>query len=150
MEKNTGTIVATFAILSLLVGFTLGGQLIGEDTVTYIDKPIEKIINVSVDRIVEVPAISYKELAIAEFLEAVEAEEDEAGNDVDVIGTYDFDEIEVSKIYDDHNIEFDGDKVIVDFSIKLRFDEDGEASEKETYDVKVIFEDGEDTEVLIE
>ena len=79
---------------------------------------------------------------------AVDDEEDEAGNSIDVVGSYDFDEIEVSRVYDDYSVEYNDDRTTVDFSIKLRFDEDGEASEKQTYDVTVIYED-EDTEVEV-
>lgn len=149
MEKNTQSLVAIFALLALLVGFTLGAVLMGEDTVTIKENVVEKIINVSVDRIVEVPADSQLDKAVAEFMKAVEDEKDEAGNAINVVGTYDFDEIEVSRIYDDYSVTYEDDTTTVNFSIKLRFDEYGEASEKATFNVTVIFELDEDTEVIV-
>ena len=141
------TIVTIFVILALAVGLVGGYVISPSDTeVVYQDKIVEKIVEVSVEKLVEVPAPDMLSLAVDAFLQAVEDEEDEAGNDVDVVGTYDFDEIEVSKVYDDYTVAY-GDETTVDFRIKLRFDEDGEASEKEKYDVRVIFEEDEDTEV---
>jgi len=151
MEKNTGGIIVVFVILSLLVGFALGAVLIGEDVETIKEVEVTKIVNVTVEKLVEVelPAPDMLSLAVDAFMQAVEDEEDEAGNAVDVVGTYDFDEIEVSRVYDDYTVSYNDEVTTVDFSIKLRFDEDGEASEKETYDVTVIFEEDEDTEVEV-
>jgi len=145
------TIVTMFVIWALLIGFVGGYVVSPADTETvYEDKIVEVPVNVSVEKLVEVPAPDLLSLAVDAFLIAVEDEEDEAGNDVDVIGTYDFDEIEVSRIYDDYSVTYDDDKTIVGFKIKLRFDEEGEKSEKQTYDVSVTFEDDEDTEVKID
>jgi|GEM_PF-5678804 len=145
--ENTLSVI--LAIAFLLIG-AIGGVVCAPENVVevpgetvYIDR------NVTVTEILEVPAPSQIDLAVAEFLKAVEDEEDEAGNNVDVLGTYDFEEIEVSKVYDEYTVEYDDDKTTIDFSIKLRYDEDGEKSEKETFDVKVIFEEGEDTEVIV-
>ena len=151
MEKNTGGIIVVFVILSLLVGFALGAVLMGEDVETIKEVEVTKIVNVTVEKLVEVelPAPDMLSLAVDAFMQAVEDEEDEAGNAVDVVGTYDFDEIEVSRVYDDYTVSYNDEVTTVDFSIKLRFDEDGEASEKETYDVTVIFEEDEDTEVEV-
>jgi len=148
MEKNTQNLVAIFAILSLLVGFSLGAVLMGQDVETIKEVTVEKIVEVSVDKLVEIPAPDMLSLAVDAFLTAVEDEEDEAGNDISVLGSYDFDEVEVSRIYDEYTVIYD-DKTTVEFSIKLRFDEDGEPSEKQTFDVTVIFEEDEDTEVLV-
>jgi len=148
MEKNTQGLVATFAILALLVGFCLGAVLMGEDTETIKEVEVEKIVNVTVEKIVEVPTNELSR-AVDEFMKAVEDEEDEAGNGINVLGSYDFDEVEISKVYDDYNVSYEDDTTTVNFSIRLRFDEDGEASEKETYAVTVIFEDDEDTEVIV-
>jgi len=149
MEKNTQGIVAVFALLSLLIGFSLGAVLMGEDVEVIKEIEVEKVINVSVVELVEVPAPDMLSLAVDAFMSAVEDEEDAAGQDVDVLGSYDFDEVEVSKVYDEYIITYDDDVTTVDFSIKLKFDEDGEASEKKTYDVQVIFEVDEDTEVTV-
>jgi len=152
MEKNTSGIIVVFVILSLLVGFALGAVLVGEDTETIKEVEVTKIVNVTVEKLVEVelPAPDMLSLAVDAFMQAVEDEEDEAGNDVDVLGSYDFDEVEVSRVYDDYTVSYDDEVTTVDFSIKLRFDEDGEASEKETYDVTVIFEEEDDTIVEVE
>jgi len=146
MEKNTQGIVAAFALLALLVGFALGAVLMGEDTVTVQEKVVEKIVNVSVDTVVEVEAPSELDRAVAEFLIAVEDEEDEAGNDVDVLRNYNFDEVEVSKVYDEYVISYDGDETTVEFSIRLILDDDDDR-EKNSYNVIVEFEEDEDTEV---
>ena len=148
MEKNTQGIVATFAILALLVGFALGAVLMGEDVETI--KTVESIVyqNVSVDNVVEIEAPSELDRAVAEFLIAVEDEEDEAGRDVDVLGDYYFDELEVRSVEDEYTVTVDGNKTIVEFSINVRFD-DGDDRKKETYDVKVVFEEDEDTKVRV-
>jgi len=148
MEKNTQGIVATFAILALLVGFALGAVLMGEDVETI--KTVESIVyqNVSVDNVVEIEAPSELDRAVAEFLIAVEDEEYEAGRDVDVLGDYYFDELEVRSVEDEYTVTVDGDKTIVEFSINVRFD-DGDNRKKETYDVKVVFEEDEDTKVRV-
>jgi len=148
MEKNTQGIVATFAILALLVGFALGAVLMGEDVETI--KTVESIVyqNVSVDNVVEIEAPSELDRAVAEFLIAVEDEEYEAGRDVDVLGDYYFDELEVRSVEDEYTVTVDGDKTIVEFSINVRFD-DGDDRKKETYDVKVVFEEDEDTKVRV-
>ena len=151
MEKNTSGIVVVFVILSLLVGFALGAVLMGEDVETINEVEVTKIVNVTVEKLVEVelPAPDMLSLAVDAFMQAVEDEEDEDGNAVDVVGTYDFDEIEVSRVYDNYTVSYDDEVTTVDFSIKLRFDEDGEKSVKETYDVRVRFEEDEDTEVEV-
>jgi len=146
MENTLATILM---IVFLLIGVVGGVVLTPEKTVEVPGETETIYQNVSVTEYIDLPAINQLELAVAEFLISVEDEEDEAGNDVDVLGSYDFDEVEVSKVYDEYSVEYDDDKTTVDFRIKLRFDEDGEASEKETFDVTVIFEDGEDTEVEV-
>jgi len=151
MEKNTSGIVVVFVILSLLVGFALGAVLMGEDVETINEVEVTKIVNVTVEKLVEVelPAPDMLSLAVDAFMQAVEDEEDEDGNAVDVVGTYDFDEIEVSRVYDDYTVSYNDEITTVDFRVKLRFDEDGEASEKETFNVTVIFDEDEDTEVEV-
>lgn len=144
MEKHVSGIIVLVAVFALLIGGLVGYNM-GEAETIYTEKIVNRTI--SVDNIVEVQAPSQLDLAVAEFLEAVEDEEDEAGNDVNVLGSYDFDEIEVSRIYDEYAVQYDDEVTTVDFKIKLRFDEDGEASEKKTYNVTVIFDEDEDTEV---
>ena len=147
MEKHVSGLLVVLAVLCLLVGGLVGYTMAPADIET-VNKYVDRNVTVEVEVPVEVPSIL--DSAVATFLEAVEDEEDEAGNDVDVLGSYDFDEVEVSRVYDDYTVSYDDEVTTVDFSIKLRFDEDGEASEKETYDVTVIFEEEDDTIVEVE
>lgn len=94
----------------------------------------------------------YRQEALSEFLLAAEDEEDEAGNDVEVLecsgDNYDFDEVSVSKVYDSWTLEYsDEDEYTVDFEVKLKYKESDERSCRDTYDVTVTYEEGEDTEV---
>ena len=148
MEKNTQGIVAVFALLALLVGFALGAVLMGEDTIVTTETVKEVPVNVTVEKIVEIQAPSQLDLAKVAFMNAVEDEEDEAGNDVDVLGNYNFDEVKEIKTYDEYTVSYDDDKVTVEFSIRLQFD-DGDDRVKEVFDVKVVFEVDEDTIVEV-
>ena len=151
MEKNTQGIVAVFALLALLVGFALGAIMMGEDTETIVNVPVEKIVNVSVVELVEMPAPDMLSLAVDAFMQAVDDEEviNGTGSDeADIMGQYDFDEIEVNKVYDKYNVSYDDEITTIDFSIRLRFDDD-DIVNKESYDVKVIFEEDKDTKVTV-
>jgi len=145
--ENTLSVILALAFL--LIGVVGGAILVPGNT---IEVPGETEIiyqNVSVIETVEIAAPNQLDLAVATFLQAVEDEEDEADNEIDVIGSYDFDEIEVSKVYDDYSVEYNDDVTVIDFKIKLKFDEEGEASEKKIYEVTVTYEEGEDTEVEV-
>ena len=143
------TLAVIFIVLSLLVGAISGVVLAPADTIE-IEVPGETVYqNVTVEKIVEVAAPNQLEIAVAEFMNAVEDEEDEAGNPVNVLGDYDFDEVEISKVSDEYTVAYDGEDTIVDFSIRLRFDKDDVQDAKETFDVTVTFEDGEDTIVEV-
>ena len=102
----------------------------------------------NIDKIVEVEAPSILDQSITAFMKAVEDEEDEAGNAVEILGDYYFDEVSITKVYDEYNVAYEDEKTTVDFSIKLQFD-DGDDREKESYDVTIIFEEDEDTEVIV-
>lgn len=146
MEKHISgllvVIAAVFLLVGGLVGYNVGEAQVETNTITeYVDR------NVSVTEYVDVPAPSQLNLAVAEFLKAVEDEEDEAGYNVDVLGTYDFDEMEVSRIYADHNVSYEDEKTTIDFKIRLRFDEDDAESTKRTYNVTVVFDQEEDNTV---
>ena len=149
------TIVTIFVILALIVGGVGGAVFTPNTTETqtvYQDKIVEKIVNVTVDKLVEIPAPDMLSLAVDAFLQAVEDEEDEAGHDVLLAELEDkdyyFDEMEVRSIDDDYTVTYDGDKIKVEFSIDLRFD-DGDDRDKATYNVKVVFEEDEDTKVTL-
>lgn len=142
------TLSVSLMIAFLLIGAVGGVVLAPEKTeIEYVDKIEYQEISVIE---IEYISISQLDLAVAAFLEAVEDEEDQAGNSVNVLGSYDFDEIEVSKVYNEYSVYYDNDKTTVEFSIKLKFDEDGEPSEKEIFDVEVVFEDNENTEVYVD
>ena len=153
MEKNTQGIVAVFALLSLLIGFTLGAVLMGEDTETIKEVEVVKFVNVSVEKLVEIPAPNQLDLAVEEFLLAVEDEEDEDGNELiletDEVEDYYFDEIEVRGIDDDYTVKYDGDETTVVFTIDLRFD-DGDERDKLSYEVTVIFDEDDDDDNTVE
>jgi len=90
---------------------------------------------------------SEMDLALATFLKSVKDEKDEAGNEINVLGNYNFDEMSVRKVYDSYNVTFDDEITTVSFDLKLRFKEKDEASITNKYNVVVKFEDGEDTTV---
>ena len=149
--KMENTIVIILVALALVVGVVGGAVFTPNDVETkieYQDRIVEKLVNVTVEKLVEIPEQDMLSLAIDAFLQAVDDEEDEAGNDVDVLGNYNFDEVEVSKVYNEHTVFYNDDETTVDFSIRLRFKEDDSVAEKITYDVTVTFEEDEDTEVL--
>jgi len=145
MEKHISGLVIALSVLFLLVGGLVGFAMGSEKVVTEIQTEIVYQ-NVSVDKIVEIPTVSVLEKAVSAFMEAVEDEEDEAGNDVDVLEDYNFDEVEVLKVYDAYTVSYDDEMTTVNFEIRLKFD-DGDERLKESYDVEVIFEDDEDTKV---
>jgi len=153
MEKNISGLLTVVAIVCLvLVGLAYGtGYSVGQGDVQTETVTETKTVyqNVSVDKIVEVTAPNQLDLAVAEFLQAVEDEEDEAGHDVILSDYYDSDETELSKVYDEYTITVDGDETIVEFSVKMKFKEEDETSERIRYYVTVILEEDEDTEVLI-
>jgi len=144
MEK---TLVTILVALALIIG-AVGGAVFAPAEVE--TKEIEKIVyqNVSVTEFVEVIQPSALDNAIEVFKQAVEDEEDQAGNKVDVLGNYNYDELEVSKVYDDYLVSYDEDITTVNFSIKLKLD-DGDDRVRETYDVSVTQEDGEDSIVIV-
>jgi len=147
-DKNWQLLLA-FLVIGLLIGSALGGFLFSKteieykDKIVYQDKIVEKEVTVPVTVIKEAPRELDK--AVITFLIAVEDEEDEAGNDLDLLKGYDFDEVSLNKLYEDHVVQYVGDKTIVEFQVRLKYKEDGESSEKEVYDVVVTYEEGEDS-----
>ena len=147
MVKNISwPAIVTVGVIVLLLG-AMGGAFLfpNEKTVD-----VEKIVEVpgdiiEVEKIVEVAAPSMLDNALATFLEAVEDEEDEAGNELELLEGYDFEEVSINKVYDEYAIFYDDDETIVEFQVKLKYKEDGEKSEKETYNVRVTYEEYEDS-----
>jgi hypothetical protein len=144
MEK---VLVSILIAMALILGAVAGAVFAPAD-VEIKEVPVEKLVNVSVEKIVEVEAPSALDNAVAIFLDAVEDEEDKAGNAVNVLGIYNFDEVSVLKVYDDYVVSYDGDETTVEFKIRLQLD-DGDDRTKESYDVTVITEDGEDSKVIV-
>ena len=143
-------------VAMLIIGLFAGGAIFSTEKEVIVEKEVEveKIVEVEVpgeEIIVEVPAPSLLDLAVEDFMKAVEDEEDEAGNEINLLDEYDvdFDEVSIKKIYDDYTIVHDGDEYSVEFSIKLKFDEEDEKSERVKYNVLVEYEEDEDTEVTI-
>lgn len=147
MEKNISGLLIAFAVVFLVcvgLAYSTGYNAGNEDTKTETEYVYQNISVVETEYV----SISQLDLAVAAFLEAVEDEEDEAGNSVDVLGDYYFDELEVRSIEDEYTVSYDGDETTVNFSINLRFD-DGEDRIKQSYNVEVFFEEDEDTEVTV-
>lgn len=141
-------------VVALLVGGGLGSTLFSSTTV--LEVPVIITETVEVEKVVEVEVpVEDNTLqdAVDEFMEAVKNEEDDAGNDLKLLrcsgDNYDFDEISVSKIYDEWSVTYDDDKTTVDFEIKLKYKETDERSCRNTFDVTVMYEDDEDTEVKV-
>ncbi len=94
---------------------------------------------------------SILDLALEDFLIAVEDEEDESGEPVELLtcGTgndeFDFDELSVSKVFDEWSVVFDDEETTVDFKVRMKYKETDERSCRETIKVRVHYEDDEDT-----
>ena len=153
MEKNTSGLLVVLVVFGLLIGGIAGG-LVGYNSAPVETKTVTQVEyqNVSVKGDIEYVSLPSKlDLAVEEFMNAVDDEEDESGEPISILEDtgYDFDEIKQYKVYDEYSVDYDGDKTTVEFSIRLKFDEDDEKSEKKTYDVTVYFEEDEDTEILV-
>ena len=149
----------------LVVGLFAGAAFFSTETEVEVQLPGEvvyedKIVEVEIcGELCECPVCEDQDLlqlAVEDFMKAVEDEEVELnGEEINLLkvdGTgheYDFDEISISKVYDDYTIDYDRDEAIVTFDIKLKYKEDGEESKKVKYNVEVVFEEDEDTEVTI-
>jgi len=151
MEFNT-SLAVLLGVLLLMGGFAIG-IAINKEKIVEVEKtvPVEKIVEVEKIVNVEVPGPSLLDKAVSDFMKAIELEEDEAGNEITLMDDYnvDFDEISVKKIYDEYVIVHDGDKSSIEFSIKLKFDEEDQPSERVKFDVLVEYEEDEDTEITI-
>ena len=153
----------TMMVIAALVVGLFGGAALFSTTETKIEtKEVIKEVLVEVEVPgetieveVEVPREDFTlDTALEEFLSAVEDEEDEAGNELELLecdgDDFDFDEISVSRVYDEWSVSYDDDETTVDFEVKLKYKEDDERSCRERFEVNVHYEDGEDTEVLAE
>ena len=143
----------TLVVACLLIGGFVGALGFSNTTTETIE--VEKIVNVPYEVSVpyevikEVSAPNILDQALATFLIAVEDEEDEDGTELDLLEGYDFEEVSVSKVYDNYIVSYDDDESIIEFQVKLKYKEDGEKSEKITYDVRVTYETDEDSIIEI-
>ena len=156
-------IAAILMVALLLVGIFSGSALFPREKTIEVEVLGEceecqecEVCETCEETIVEVPAQSLLDLAVEDFMKAVEDEEvykivDDKEEDVNLLEVgdheYDFDEISISKVYDDYTIDYDGDENTVTFDIKLKYDEDDEESEKVKYQISVYYEEDEDTTV---
>lgn len=140
MEKHISGLFIAFSVLALvLVGLSgITGYNMGQG-----DKVIEEvevIKNVEVPFPVEVPSASaYLDTAVLDFMNYVDDEELFECNDFE----YDFDEISVNRVYNDYSVSFVDDEYIVNFEVKLEYDEYGERSCKRKFEVEAHYEDDE-------
>lgn len=141
------TIVTIFVILALILG-AVGGYVISPTETIEVEVPGETIIEtVEVPVEVEVPGISgYLTQAVDDFMEYIDDEERfECGDNV----SYDFDEISVSRVYDGYSVYVDDEDSTVNFSIRLKYDEDDERSCREKFIVSAYYEEGEDVNITV-
>ena len=143
--------ILTVAVVCLLLGGFIGALAFPTEKQVMVEKkvnvPVEVIKYVNVTTVV--PAPNVLDQALATFLKAVEDEEDQAGHEIDLLNGYDFDEISVNKVYDEYNISYDNDQTIIEFEVRLKYKEAGKSYEKETYNVRVTYEEEEDSIVEI-
>lgn len=146
-------LVALGLILALSLGLFAGASFFPKTNEVIVEKnvsvevPVETI--VEVEKVIEVEK-DYVADAVAKFMKAVEDEEDEKGNAVEVLGDYDFESVSIRKISKDYKVSINKDKTVVKFNIKLKFVE-GKKSEVKEYDVTVtdfVDEDKESTVIV--
>ena len=132
-------LVALGLILALSLGLFAGASFFPKTNEVIVEKnvsvevPVETI--VEVEKVIEVEK-DYVADAVAKFMKAVEDEEYEAENDVEVLENYDFESISIRKIYKDYKVSIDKDETVVEFNIKLKFVE-GDESEVKKFNVIV-------------
>lgn len=148
-EKSIALMATVLVILGLLVGgifmYTLFPREVTKEVIKEVQVPGPEVIKeVTKEVIKEVPAPSELDKAVATFMIAVDKEEDEAGNDIDLQNGYDFKEISVKDISDEYTVAYSEDKVVVEFEITLKY-KDSHDSEKEVYNIRVTSETDEDT-----
>ena len=151
----SGVLMAVMLLVGLLAGAALfstetevevPGEVVYEDKIVEVEVPGEEVI-------VEVPAPSLLDLAVEDFMKAVEDEEaDENVLKCEFAGhEYDFDELSISKLYEEHQILIeDEENYAIEFTVKMKYKESGEESEKAKYDVTVTYEEDEDVDVHVE
>ncbi len=141
-------LVIPLFVVFLLIG-AIGGYSMKADNIIEVEVPVEVVKNVTVVETVEVevevPGISgYIETAVIDFVDYLDDEDNLTCDSND----YDFNEVSVYRDWDNYGYSVainDDDDVTIDFTVRLKFDEDGERSCKETYNVEALYEEDEDT-----
>ena len=150
--KTTNTWLATMLLIALLIGGCTTYLFIPREVTNEVVKEIEVLkevpVNVTVEVPVEVPSPSMLDMAVATFMLAVDEEEDEDGNEVDLQNGYAFNEISVKDVSEDYSVVYTEDTTTVDFEITLKY-KDSHDSDKETYKVVVTYEEDEDSIVEV-
>jgi hypothetical protein len=145
-------LVALGLILALCLGLFAGASFfpktekVIEVKNVSVEVPVETI--VEVEKVIEVEK-DYVADAVAKFMKAVEDEEDEAENAVEVLGDYDFESVSIRKISKDYKISIDKDKTAVEFNIKLKFVEGDESEVKEFNVIVTDFVDEDEESTVI-
>ena len=149
MKKGISTgLMALLMVLCLLVS-SFGTALFMPEKEVEVVKLVESECEYS-EYEFEVIEKDYLTEAKDAWLKAIEDEEDEADNSVEVLGNYYFDEMKERKLYDDYVVSFDGEDYSVEFEMKLKLKEEDEPSEYRRYKVKYIVEVDEDSEIEYE
>ncbi len=148
MEKHVSGLLMVIAVFALLIGGLVGYDMAPTKILTKTVTDVQYK-NVSVDRIVNVRAPSQLNKSITTFLTAVKSGRDESGHRINVLGNYNFNEIEVSKVFDRYNVNHRFNKVTTNFKIQLRFKQAYEPAIKRVYNVTVVFVKDDDSKVLI-
>ena len=143
MDKTVCTILVVLAlIIGLTAGFSVGEA---QEIETIVEVPVEgEPYPVPGENITIDTTPDYFGDAESFFLEEVE--------DTDRLlrcdgHEYDFEDISVSKVYDERTLTFDDDELTVDFKIKLVYDEDDSRSCRKTFYPSVFYEEDEEPEL---
>ena len=105
--------------------------------------PATPACTVSVEKVCDATAADLVKKSVDVFINELEDEDElECKGD-----NYDTDQVSIYRVYDKYTISGDDDETTVDFSVKLKFDEDVEKSCHQKYDVSVLYEEDEDPEV---
>ena len=134
-----------FVVLALLVGlaggFALDKEVVCDEPIVCAD-PEVVIINQTVEVEVEVDSsLDLLDSSILLFIEELDDADRLSCGGIE----YDDDELSVRKVFDKFNIEYDDDDKAIDFKVKLKYN-DGDDRCYKTWNVNVIYEDGEDPE----
>lgn len=144
MDKTLAVILMVlFSVVFFGVGYVVSPAEVETKEVVkevFVDVPVE----VEVEKLVA-DSSEYLNLAVDDFMEYVD-DEDKTRCDGD---RYDFDEISVSKVYDEYTLDFDDEDYTVDFKVRLKYDEDSERSCRKTFDVEAYYEEDEKVEISL-